>query len=87
MYPSRENVPADMRQQPILVFPSAPLSRIKREEGLNSWVDDSPVEYTGFLEDVAEIDVSIKEVRIEGDRLLEVVNGQPYFALGIEDAA
>lgn len=46
-----------------------------------------PVEYSGLLEDVAEVDVCVQEVRVEGDGLLKVVDGQPDLPLGVEDAA
>jgi hypothetical protein len=40
-----------------------------------------PVEYPGLLEDIAEVDVGVQEVGVQGHRLLEVVDGQPYFSL------
>ena len=40
-----------------------------------------PVEDSGFLEDVAKVDVGVQEVRVQSHCLLEVVDGQPDFAL------
>ena len=38
-----------------------------------------PVEDSGFLEDVAEVDVGVEEVGVQRHGLLEVVDGKPYF--------
>jgi hypothetical protein len=40
-----------------------------------------PVEYPGLLEHIAEVDVGVQEVGVQGHRLLKVVDGQPYFTL------
>lgn len=47
----------------------------------------SPVKDACLLQHVAQIDVCVQEVRIQGDRFLEVVDGQPDLALRIEHAA
>lgn len=59
--------------------------RARRSAKLND-KSASPIEDPRLFEDVAEIDVSVEEIRIQGDRFFEVMYGQPYFALGIEDA-
>lgn len=46
-----------------------------------------PVEDPGLLEDVAQVDVGVQEVGVEGHGLLEVVDGQPDLALGVEHAS
>ena len=38
-----------------------------------------PVEDSGFLEDVAEVDVGVEEVGVQRHGFLEVVDGKPYF--------
>lgn len=44
------------------------------------------VEDPSLFQDISQVDQCIDEVRIQGDGLLEVVYGQPYLALGVEDA-
>jgi len=46
-----------------------------------------PVKNPSLLKDVAEIDVGVQEVGVQTDGLLEVVDGQPDLALGVEHAA
>lgn len=46
----------------------------------------SPVKNPSFFEDVSEVDVCIQKIRIQGHGLFEVMNGQPNFALGVENA-
>ena len=48
---------------------------------------NSPVKDARFLQDVAQVDVSIKEVGIERHRLFEVVYRQPDLSLCVEHAA
>lgn len=43
-----------------------------------------PVKDSGFFQDVSQIDVGIEEIWIECNGFLEMMNGKPYFTLGIE---
>lgn len=47
----------------------------------------SPIEDARLLQHVRQIDVRVQEVRVQCDRLLEVMNRQPDLALCIEDTA
>lgn len=47
---------------------------------------DSPVEDAGLLQDVAKVDVRVQEVGVQRHGLLEVVDGEPDLALGVEHA-
>ena len=47
----------------------------------------SPIEYPGLLEHIAKVDVGIQEVGVQSHRFFEMVDGEPYLPLGIEDAA
>lgn len=46
-----------------------------------------PIKDSGLFEHVAKIDVGVQKVGIQSDGFLEVMNRQPYFSLGVEDAA
>lgn len=46
-----------------------------------------PIKDTRFLKYVAQIDIRVQEVRVQRHSLLEVMNGQPYFALSIKYAS
>lgn len=48
---------------------------------------DLPIKDARFFQNVAEIDVCVEEVRVQRDSFFKMVNGQPNFALSIEDAA
>lgn len=45
------------------------------------------VKDTGLFQNIAKVDVGIKEIRIQSHRLFKVVYGQPDFPLSIEHAA
>lgn len=47
----------------------------------------SPVKDSGLLQHVAQVDVGVQEVRVQRDRLLEVMDGEPDLALSVEHAA
>ena len=40
-----------------------------------------PVEDPGLFQHIAQVDVGVQEVRVQSHCLLEVVDGQPDFAL------
>ena len=46
-----------------------------------------PIEYSGLFQHVAQIDVGVQKVWVERHSLLEVVDGQPDLALGVEHTA
>jgi len=46
---------------------------------------DLPIKDTRFFQNVAKVDVCIEEIRIQRNGLFKMMNGQPDFALGIED--
>ena len=45
-----------------------------------------PVKYPCFFQNIAKIDVSIEEIRVQSNRLLKVMNRQPDLALRVEYA-
>lgn len=47
----------------------------------------SPVKDSGLLQHVSQVDVGVQEVRVQGDRLLEVMDGEPNLALCVEHTA
>ena len=49
--------------------------------------DNLPVKYSGFLQHISQVYVSIQEIWIEGYSFLKVVNGKPNFPLGVEHTA
>ena len=46
-----------------------------------------PVKYPSFFQNVSKINIGIKKIRIQGYSLLKMVNSEPNFSLGIENAA
>ena len=46
-----------------------------------------PIKDSRLLEHIAQVDVCVEEVRIQLHRLLEVMYGEPYFALRVEHTA
>lgn len=49
--------------------------------------DRLPIKDPCFLQYISQIDVGVKEVRIQLDGLFEVMNGEPNLTLSIEHAA
>lgn len=47
----------------------------------------SPVKDSGLLQHISQVDVGVQEVRVQGDRLLEVMDGEPDLSLCIEHTA
>ena len=46
-----------------------------------------PVKDASLFENIPQIDVGIKEVRVECNSFLKVMYGQPYLTLSVEDTA
>lgn len=47
----------------------------------------SPVKDSRLLQNVAQVDVGVEEVRVQSHRLLEVMNGEPDLALSVKNAS
>ena len=84
----------EMELQQVVVFTviHIPSSRIcthksplfKTVQKINLWF--LPVKNPRFFENISQVDVCIQEIGIQGDGLFKMMNSQPNFALGIEDA-